>query len=262
MLLSPPVHEALEIMRAGHLTLGDQWSIQLGAKTGANEIFCEPPQSVEPALIRWAIRGRDVRAFHTDRRVRLLWPHDKRGVVFPRLPAHAAAYLARHEGTLRARADYLGGPPWTLFRTRAASAPFRVVWADIRRRLTAAPLIHPADRSCIPLNTCYVIALPEAEPALALAAWLNSTWVRAAARVVADPARGGFARFNARVVGALPLPTGVLTDAVLAQLARLGAEGAPVQKEIDVRCAEHFRLPASAQAALATVAGVGADDRR
>jgi hypothetical protein len=249
-------------MRAGHLSLGDQYSIQLGAKTGANEIFCEPPESVEPALIRWAIRGRDVLAFRAERRIRLLWPHDQRGIVFPRLPRRATEYLALHEGTLRARADYIGGPPWTLFRTRAVSAPFRVVWADIRRRLTAAALIHPGDRACIPINTCYVVAVAQAEQALALTAWLNSTWVRAAARVVADPARGGFARFNARVVGALPLPAGVLADAALAEFARLGAEGAPVQKEIDVRCAEHLGLPATAQAALAAVAGVGADDRR
>jgi hypothetical protein len=116
---------------------------------------------------------------------------------------------------------------------------------------------NPADRDRVPLNTCYVIAAESADQAGALAAWLNSTWMRAAARAVADPARGGFARFNARVVGSLPLPPSVPDDSKLAHLARLGAQGAIVQDAIDAHCAELLDLPQSARETLASVATAG-----
>ncbi|HSE69033.1 MAG TPA: hypothetical protein VLB12_18705, partial [Gemmatimonadales bacterium] len=227
------------------------------AKTGANQIFLEPPEFIEGCLIRWGIRGRDVRPFGTADRIRLLWPQDDRGRVHRKLPRRAHEYFTGHEGILRARADYAGGPFWTLFRTRAASAPFRVIWSDIRRRLTAAALTELTDRDRVPLNTCYVIAAESADQANALAAWLNSTWMRAAARAVADPARGGFARFNARVVGSLPLPASVADDSKLAHLARLGAQGAIVQEAIDAHCADLLDLPESAREALVAVAAAG-----
>ena len=58
----------------------------------------------------------------------------------------------------------------------------------------------------MPLNTVYGIATRTAADALALAALLNSRWLTALARLRADPARGGFRRFNARVVRELPIP--------------------------------------------------------
>jgi hypothetical protein len=262
VLLPPAMHEALALVRGNHPAIEEHFVLQLGAKTGLNEVFLGPPEDIEPGLIRWAIRGRDVRPFKTEHRVRLLWPHDERGTVYPKLPRHATQYFAQHEAALRSRADYIAGPVWTAFRTRAVSAPFRVVWADIHRRLTAAPLAGPGDMGCIPLNTCYLLAAASAPEAHAIAAWLNSTWIRAAARAVADPARGGFARFNARVVGSLPLPRAVLGDEVLTQLAVAGETGSPVQDDIDARCAQHLSLPASARAVLAAVAGVRPGDRR
>ena len=45
-----------------------------------------------------------------------------------------------------------------------------------------------------------------------LAAWLNSSWIRAAARASAVPAAGGCSRYTAATVGRLPLPSGVLAD--------------------------------------------------
>ena len=257
ILLPSAAHDALDLIRSNHPALGERFVLQLGAKTGANQIFLDPPEFIEGCLIRWGIRGRDVRAFGTTDRIRLLWPHDERGRVYRKLPRRALEYFSCHEGVLRARADYVGGPAWTLFRTRAASAPFRVIWSDIRRRLTAAALTDPADRDRVPLNTCYVIAADSADQASAVAAWLNSTWMRAAARAVADPARGGFARFNARVVGSLPLPPSVPHDAKLAHLARLGAQGAIVQDAIDAHCAELLDLPQSARETLVSVATAG-----
>jgi hypothetical protein len=69
---------------------------------------------------------------------------------------------------------------------------------------------------CIPLNTCYIAPVSSADAAHALAAWLNSTWMRAVSRITAVPASGGFARFNAEVVGGLPLPDEILGDSELA----------------------------------------------
>src|SRR5205809_4822419 len=50
------------------------------------------------------------------------------------------------------------------------------------------------------------VALPISADAAALAALFNSRWLTALARLVADPARGGFRRFNAHVVRGLPIP--------------------------------------------------------
>ncbi len=261
LLWPDPVRAALALLTADHPTLGQQFSPRLGVKTGANAVFLEPPAQLEPALIRRAIRGRDVSPFQVGQGVRLFFPCDPAGRPYPRLPPEAARYVREHEAVLRARVDYREGPLWTLFRVAGAVAPCRVIWADLGRRLTAVPLITASDAARVPLNTCYVVALPDPALALALAAWLNSTWLRAAARATADPAAGGFARFNARVVAALPLPHGVLRDPVLIQLGRRGIAGEPVQEEIDGLVAERMRLPAPARAALVALGGGGATDR-
>src|SRR5205807_1523445 len=73
---------------------------------------------------------------------------------------------------------------------------------DLARRLVA---VVP-DPEIVPLNTVYGIATRELDDAYALAALFNSRWLTALARLHADPARGGFRRFNARVVRGLPLP--------------------------------------------------------
>ncbi len=258
-LAPPAVLGALRTLSA-HPRLEERFVCHLGVKTGANDLFLDPPGSVEPELVRWAIRGRDVRQFHAARIRRLLWPCDESGRPLAELPAGAGAHLAPHTGRLRARADDGGGPPWTLFRTTAAAAPYRVVWADLARRLNALALADDAARSQIPLNTCYVIAVPDADTALRLAAWLNSTWLRAAARLVAPPAAGGFTRLSARVVGGLPLPDAALADPALAELARAGAEGRNVQPDIDVLAARHLGIGPDAARSLTAVAP--GDDRR
>jgi len=119
-----------------------------------------------------------------------------------RLPRELARLLEPHLERLRRRSDYRTGPPWQVFRTGLAYAPYRVVWADLARRIAAA--VPQPD--VVPLNTVYGIATRSAEDAHALAALFNSRWLTALARLVADPARGGFHRFNARVVRELPIP--------------------------------------------------------
>ena len=91
---------------------------------------------------------------------------------------------------------------WQLFRTGLGLAPYRVLWADLARELAA---VVPSP-DIVPLNTVYGVATRTADDAHALAALLNTRWCTALARLAADPARGGFRRFNARVVAGLPLP--------------------------------------------------------
>ena len=89
------------------------------------------------------------------------------------------------------------------------------------------------------------IATRDWADAVALAALLNSCWLTALARLVADPARGGFRRFNARVVRGLPIPAN--DSAVWAELARRGERC----ESADDLVAEAFQLDGADRRALA-----------
>jgi hypothetical protein len=128
----------------------------------------------------------------------------------------------------------------------------------VARRLEAASLSGTDDLEVIPLNSCYLTPVPDEETAHRLAAWLNSTWCRALAAAVAEPASGGFARFNARVISALPLPASALGSTGLLTLARLGMAGSLEQKDLDDCCAGLLDIDESEQRLLAELAGAGA----
>ena len=81
------------------------------------------------------------------------------------------------------------------------------------------------------------------------------TWIRALARLGADPARGGYARFNARAVGGVPLPDGVVEDAELAGASRTRQQDQPSTVDIDELAAIHLQLSPAARKILARVAG-------
>lgn len=188
---------------ARHARLGDTLRPQLGVKTGANHVFLTREPDIERRLLRRAVRGRDVTPEGCHPQVWLRWPCTRDGTPLPELPPRARAWFERHARALRQRTDYRDGPPWRLFRTRAATSPHRVVWADIARTLLAVPL--PGEE-LIPLNTCYVLATSNAALARTVACHLNSTWCRVMAHRAAPVAAGGFRRFNARVVEQLPWP--------------------------------------------------------
>jgi hypothetical protein len=243
--------------------IAQRFSIHLGVKTGANRIFLDPPESIEPELIRTALRGRDVRPFAATGTLRLLWPCDQAGRPLRTLPPHARTYLASFERLLRTRTDLNDAPYWSLFRTGPAAAAHRVTWPDLAHRLSAAALGGNTGQGLIPLNTCYLIPVDHDAIAHRLAGWLNCTWIRALARLGADPARGGYARFNARVVGALPLPEGVVLDAELSRLGRRAAESSWSLEDIEELAATHHQLSTAARRALAPlVAGRRADPGR
>jgi hypothetical protein len=261
LLLSMPVLEALAAVQGNHPRLGASFTPRLGVKTGANSVFLEPPADIENTLIRRAIRGRDIHAFRVGGGLRLFFPHGPDGAPHRRLPPAAARHVATHDALLRARVDFHGGLPWGLFRAHSALAPHRVIWPDLARRLTAVALTAPESVGLIPLNSCYLVHAPDRSSALALSAWLNSTWVRAVARAGADVAAGGFARFNARVIADIPLPGGVLGDRRLVCVADRAARGEEIQEELDGICAEHLALPEAARDVLLRFAGVRPDDR-
>jgi hypothetical protein len=198
-ILVPGAERARRRLRLSFPVVGERWKPQLGVKTGADDLFLTD-HAVPHA--RPALRGRDVSAWSCATARYVLWTHGADGAPLPKLSPELEKRLAAHEERLRRRADYRSGPPWQLFRTALAYAVHRVVWPDIGKRLSAA--LPPPD--AVPLNTLYGIATRTADDAVALAALLNSRWLTALARGMADPARGGFRRFNARVVAALPVP--------------------------------------------------------
>jgi hypothetical protein len=132
-----------------------------------------------------------------------------------------------------------------------------VVWSDVARRLEAAALNGRMASTPIALNSCYLIPLDRAEVALRLTAWLNSSWSRGLARAGAEPASGGFARFNARVVSMLPLPEAVLHSTDLFELARRGMAGTLDQTDLDDCCADMLGLASGERRLLAELAGPG-----
>jgi hypothetical protein len=126
----------------------------------------------------------------------------------------------------------------------------------------AAALTTRNDLYQIPLNSCYVATMTSVVEAERLTACLNSTWLRAAARLGAVPAASGFARFNAQTIARLPLPSSALADSALTRLAQEGRAGALVQEELDEAMAGHLGLSSDAQNALRAVVDGPARHRR
>jgi hypothetical protein len=262
IMVGSRVRRVVAALEREYPRLGDRIICHLGLKTGFNRIFLNPPDDLEAEMLRWAVRGRDLAPFRCECRVRLLWTHDASGTPRRELPPRAGAYLGPHEADLRARKDFQSGPWWTVFRAHPAVARYRVVWADLARRLVAAALYTRCDLDRIPLNSCYVAPVKCAAEAQALTGWLNSTWMGAFARLGAMPASGGFARFNAQAVAGLPLPDAALTDPQLVRLGRAGRSGLAVQEELDALVARHLRLSSLAQSALRALVDDASSYRR
>jgi len=215
-VLLPDAGTVARRLRERFPPLRERWVPQLGVKTGADQIFVTT--SPEPGT-RPAVRGRDVRPFQATPSRWLFWTHDERGKPLPRLAPALAARFEPHLTRLRGRADYRDGPPWQVFRVALALTPWRVCWPDLARRLAVA--VPPP--GAVPLNTVYGVVARDGPEAHGLTAWLNARWLTALARLDADPARGGFRRFNARVGGALPVPDA--RAPVWETLAALGRDG-------------------------------------
>jgi hypothetical protein len=225
LLMPTAARAALDrVMRAGDpLARAVFGRPMLGVKCGCNAAFlvktrfdegdlaavCADAREgwVERALLRPLVRGETLEPWLLSRNdERIVFTHDDSGHSLSRLPRHAERWLAPWRRSLTARSDARGGHQWwSLFRVEgAATARWRVVWADLGRAPRAA-LLAPGDRT-VPLNSCYVLACAEREDALALAALLNSPLAAAWLGALAEPARGGFRRFLAWTVALLPIP--------------------------------------------------------
>jgi hypothetical protein len=243
----------------------------LGVKTGADRMYVgrvvdgdaamavvELPSrqvTIERALLRPVLRGRDVRRFYSIPRRVIVWCHDDAGKPIVQLPSNAALYFEQRSKELRARSDYRGGPVWTVFRTRCLSEKHRIVWPDIVRRPRAIALDETKTPSAIPLNTCYVAAMPDRETALATAAIMNSTWAAAFFTKSADEARGGYRRINARVAQQIPVPGNGPRRAALAQLSkRVHENEGDSNEELDEAVANTLGLSKRARQILRSLA--------
>lgn len=254
VLRGPKVGQIALRLAARFPTLADHAPIHLGVKTGNNRAYFDPPESVEDSVVRWALRGREIRPFDCVPLHRMLWPCDDDGHPLAQLPPGALTHLRQWRRELEGRADRQGMVWWTVFRTAGMRPRHRVVWPDLARHLTAVALSDRPD--IVPVNTCYVAAAASARGALVLAAWLNSTPIRILARLGADPAMGGFARFNARTVGAIPFPVAAPAHPTLSTLATRANADPDFQVELDACVADLLGLDAADRAALL------ADDRR
>jgi len=230
----------------------ERWQCALGVKTGADDVYLTREPDIEPQLMRHAVRGRDIRPGIVVSTRWIRWPCDELGNALPALPPRAAAYFKSKRDRLSRRADYRDGPPWTLFRTRAALGAHRVVWPDLARRLEAAALTGHAS-AFIPMNTCYVLNAPNGTAACVIAALLNSTWIRALATMRAPLAASGFRRFNARVIENLPFPAGTLEDAALVHVV-IGPPSDNASVAIDERVAQLLELTPEERNALSEIA--------
>ena len=90
ILVRDRLRSVLETLQRDHPALGERFVCHLGLKTGANRVFLNPPEDLEPEVLRWAVRGRDVAAFRCVPRTRLLWTHDAEGRARPGLPTTLA----------------------------------------------------------------------------------------------------------------------------------------------------------------------------
>ncbi len=250
ILRAPDAHRIAARVMASTACIGELVTPALGLKTGANAVFLDPP----PTLARWtrpALRGRDLARSTPLPSARLLWPATSHGVPWPELPDELNRYLRPHRTRLECRTDLADRIWWRLFRVRAAVAEHRVVWSDLATALRTVVLDDP---QVVPLNSCYVAALPDRATARALAAWCNSTWIRALAALLADPAAQGFRRFNARVVSQLPFVTAAIP--ALQDIDPLPLDRAR-QDDLDERVASFLSLSAADRAALTALAPSG-----
>jgi hypothetical protein len=220
ILLPDRRRDALEQLRSSGQPLGGISQPRLGTKTGADDLFVGELSSreggvgrlrlsgrevaIEKELLRPAIRGRDILPFRFAPRKMIVWTHDSAGIPRAELPPLAAAWFGQCRARLRARADYRGGPLWTLFRIPGAAAN-TVVWRDISRKPVSG-VLDGNTRAMVPLNTCYVLPISHRPTALIIAAVLNSIWCAVLARHSADEAQAGYRRINARVAAAFPIP--------------------------------------------------------
>jgi hypothetical protein len=274
ILLPSKARRAIDDLLSAGKPLGCISSPMLGVKTGANDVFIGQlverrgdyavvrfgryETMIERAMLRPALRGRDIRPFVSTDVCVILWAHNDAGKPLQSLPQKALRYLSQHRDRLRSRKDYSNGPPWTVFRVTSAIRSNRVVWSDIAKYPRAVALDEPRASAAIPLNTCYVAAAPDRGMALAITATLNSSWTRALCLVSGDEARGDYRRFNAHLAARVPIPTGGAARNSLVDLSRRAHRRKHVdQDQVDEAVADALDLSGATRKVLRSLAARG-----
>ena len=208
-LLPPDLATIAEAIAGCSATVGDRFTPRMGIKTGANDLFVDPPETVAPTAP--LLLGRDLARPGSAPR-RLLFAYDlQTALPLPAINEATASYLHGHRDRLAKRSDLdPSGPPWLLGRVRPELLGHRVAWPDIARLLTATALPPVNAGGPLLINTCYYLATATAEEAATIALWLNTTPLRAAARWQAERALSGYRRYNAAAIGRLPMPGSLL----------------------------------------------------
>jgi hypothetical protein len=250
LLLPPTVRAAFERLRRQGPALGDAGLGRptLGVKCGCNDAFLVRAHEdddelariaggargamIERALLRPALTGHAIGRPLDPEAPCIIWTHGRDGRPLAALPPRAARWLHRWRPRLETRRDARQRQPWwTLFRTDAARPDTpRLVWADFGRTLRTQVL--DVGDPTVPLNTCYVLRTPSLDDAWALDALLSSPLASAWLDAIAEPARGGWRRFLAWTVAALPIPADWLrARTLLAPLGRRRAIGDPASPD-------------------------------
>jgi hypothetical protein len=269
ILVPDRARDAIEQLRSSGTVLADLTTPALGVKTGADDLFvgnvidvrgnlarlrvAAGDVDIEVALLRPAIRGRDVQPFCYRAQKTLIWTHGSDGAPEPALPPHAQAYFHNHSARLRTRADYRRGPIWSLFRVLPPGG-FGVVWRDIAARPVAVVIERDAT-SPVPLNTCYTARFKAKETAYVVSAVFNSVWCGVLARLTADEAQAGYRRINARVVSGFPIPeSGAATDQLVTLSRQAHDHGDVTAGDLDDAVANALDLPAAIRNSLRRLA--------
>ena len=161
--------------------LGERVTCHLGVKTGANHLFLDPPETIEPELLRWAVRGRDVRPFHSrPARAAAVDPRARRGAAGApstrrRGPPHATRGRAPRAGGLRA-----AGRPGRCSEPMRPPPP--TGWCGPTSRVGSPPAISPGTRTRGGFRSTPATSPPPGRPRKpsGSTAWLNSSWIGAA----------------------------------------------------------------------------------
>ena len=248
LIIPDEVRGAFNLLTARGTPLGSsQLGVpRMGIKCGRNDAFIVNLQSrdenaariksgdrigrVESNLLRPVLRGEGVRRWRSSHHAEhVVWTHGEDGDALTQLPPLARRWFMQWRFDLTRRSDLRDQARWwSLFRTESARSDcWRVVWADIGLAPRAAVL--PPHNSAVPLNSCYVVLLPDATDAYAFAALLNNPLSAAWLNILAEQARGGYRRYFSWTMSLLPIPrrwTEVRER--LADCARRACEGADV----------------------------------
>lgn len=220
-------------VRATHPTLEHcTLRISAGPATGRDGLYVVPPEvarTIEPELLRPAVRGRDLAAYRIeDAGLQILIPYVFNGLGgsslcdlkdFPK----ARKYLAAHRADLESRhCVKVWGKAWYDLHDQ-------IGWDLAKQTKILVPDVASHNRFAVdegryfPLHSAYyLIPAPGADPHY-LTAVLNSRVAEFLVRLLAPVVKDGFSRYRQQFLAGLPIP--LATAAESTAIARAARDG-------------------------------------